>query len=60
MLKNQRRSTKPCPTCPTGTIYTGAGAKYNSKNSAGVVVCEKCKSREIINDLYAQYLSNKD
>lgn len=60
MLKNQRRTTRRCPTCPTGTIYTGTNAKFNSKNVDGIAVCERCKSREILDELYSKYISTKD
>lgn len=60
MLKNQRRTTKSCPTCSTGTIYTGTNAKFNDRNAAGVQVCDRCKGQEIMDNLYSKYLSNKD
>jgi len=46
-LKDQDMPTGPCPTCETGSIYTGRAAALNVKID-DQAVCEDCKVKSLI------------
>ena len=48
MLKKQEAGTKKCPSCETGTVYTGEMAKH-SPAIDGVRVCEDCYVHHLVN-----------
>ena len=56
MLKNQNISTKQCPTCPTGKIYTGERGKRLNPRVDGIQVCEEC----VLKSIYSKYFKDRD
>lgn len=54
-MNSQKRKTKACPSCNTGTIFSD-NLSPQPRTSAGLIVCSSCK----LDDIYSQFFRSKN